>query len=71
MPGLNNGRHVIYSGYKYIWIISATLGMYDGNSGQGVNVIDPESISYNVSRWCSTIPQPGTPADLLESYQYQ
>lgn len=70
-PGLNSGRHVIYSGYKYIWIIGATLGMYDGDSGQGVNVIDPESVSYNVSRWCSTIPQPGTPADLLDSYQYQ
>lgn len=70
-PGLNAGKHVIYKGYKYIWIIGATLGMYDGDTGEGVNVVDPNTISYTVSRWCSTIPQPGTPADLLDSSQYQ
>jgi len=69
--GRNKGNHVIYDGSKYIWIIGSTLGMYDGNTGEGVNVVDPYSVSYTVSRWCSTIPQPGTPADLLDSYQYQ
>ncbi|GAL57631.1 putative type IV pilus biogenesis protein [Pseudescherichia vulneris NBRC 102420] len=70
-PGRNEGDHAIYPNYKYIWIISSTLGMFDGDSGEGVNVVDPGSVSYTVSRWCSTIPQPGTPADLLDSYQYQ
>lgn len=70
-PGRNKGDHVIYNNSKYIWIISSMLGMFDGDTGEGVNVVDPFSVSYTVSRWCSTIPQPGTPADLLDSYQYQ
>lgn len=69
--GRNRGDHPIYENSKYIWIISSTLGMFDGDTGEGVNVVDPQSVSYTVSRWCSTIPQPGTPADLLDSYQYQ
>ena len=70
-PGRNKGDHVIYNNSKYIWIISSMLGMFDGDTGEGVNVVDPYSVSYTVSRWCSTIPQAGTPADLLDSYQYQ
>jgi len=70
-PGRNRGDHAIYANSKYIWIIGTTLAMFDGDTGEGVNVVDPGSISYTVSRWCSTIPQPGTPADLLDSYQYQ
>ncbi len=70
-PGRNRGDHAIYVNSKYIWIIGTTLAMFDGDTGEGINVIDPGSISYTVSRWCSTIPQPGTPADLLDSYQYQ
>jgi len=70
-PGRNGGDHVIYENSKYIWIISSTLGMFDGSTGEGVNIVNPYAVSYTVSRWCSTIPQPGTPADLLDSYQYQ
>lgn len=69
--GRNRGDHAIYVNSKYIWIIGAALAMFDGNTGEGINVVDPSSVSYTVSRWCSTIPQPGTPADLLDSYQYQ
>ena len=70
-PGRNRGDHAIYVNSKYIWIIGTTLAIFDGDTGEGISVIDPWSISYTVSRWCSTIPQPGTPADLLDSYQYQ
>ncbi|WP_312211988.1 type II secretion system protein [Pseudescherichia sp.] len=70
-PGRNRGDHAIYVNSKYIWIIGATLAMFDGDTGEGVNVAEPGSVSYTISRWCSTIPQPGTPADLLDSYQYQ
>lgn len=71
MPGRNRGDHTIYADSTYIWIIGSTLGMYDRDTGEGVNVVDSEAVSYTVSRWCSTIPQPGTPADLLDSYHYQ
>lgn len=70
-PGRNRGDHTIYADSTYIWIIGSTLGMYDRDTGEGVNVVDSEAVSYTVSRWCSTIPQPGTPADLLDSYHYQ
>lgn len=69
--GRNIGNHTIYDDSKYIWIISSTIGMFDGEDGTGVNVVNSEAIAYTVSRWCSTIPQAGTPADLLDSYQYQ
>ncbi len=67
----NAAEHYIYDGSKYIWIVSSVLGVYDAETGKGINIVDPNSVSYTVSRWCSTIPQPGTPADLLDSYQYQ
>lgn len=70
-PGRNRGDHTIYADSTYIWIIGSTLGMFDRDTGEGVNVVDSEAVSYTVSRWCSTIPQPGTPADLLDSYHYQ
>lgn len=69
--GKNAGDHFLYDHSKYIWIISSDLGMYSQTSGAGVNKVNSDAISYNVSRWCSTIPQEGTPADLLDSYQYQ
>jgi len=69
--GRNIGNHTIYDDSKYIWIISSTMGMFDSEDGDGVNVVNSEAIAYTVSRWCSTIPQAGTPADLLDSYQYQ
>lgn len=69
--GINQGFHFLYPDSKYIWIISSVLGVYKESDGKGANIINPWSVSYTVSRWCSTIPQPGTPADLLDSYQYQ
>jgi len=69
--GINQGLHYVYPDSKYIWIISSVLGIYKETDGSGANVVNPMSVSYTISRWCSTIPQPGTPADLLDSYQYQ
>lgn len=69
--GINTGAHVVYEDSKYLWIISATVGLYDGNTGKGTTLVNPPSVGYTVSRWCSTIPQPGTPADVLETYEYK
>lgn len=69
--GINHGGHYIYENPKYIWAISNTLGIYDGKTGQGMNVVNSADVSYTVTRWCSTIPQTGTPSDLIESYVYE
>ena len=69
--GINRGGHYIYENPKYIWAISNTLGIYDGKTGQGMNVVNSADVSYTVTRWCSTIPQTGTPSDLIESYVYE
>lgn len=67
----NEASHLRYQNVKYLWILSAVMGMYAPDSGEGVNTINPSSIAYTVTRWCSSIPQEGTPADLLDSYVYQ
>lgn len=67
----NAGDHQKYIDNKYIWVVSTILGMYDPDSGKGINITSPRSVSYTVTRWCSTVPQSGTPADLLESYVYK
>lgn len=69
--GTNEGLHYLYPESKYIWIISSVLGVYKASDGSGANIVNPWSVSYTISRWCSTIPQPGTPADLIGSTQYQ
>lgn len=69
--GINTAENVVYEDTKYLWIISASVGLYDGNSGKGATLVNPPDVAYTVSRWCSSIPQPGTPADLLETYQYK
>lgn len=69
--GINTGEHYIYQNPKYIWVITNTLGIYNGKTGQGMNVINSADVSYTVTRWCSTIPQTGTPSDLIESYVYE
>lgn len=67
----NAAEHLRYENSKYIWIMSATMGMFDPDTGEGKNIINPRGIAYTVTRWCSTVPQSGTPADLLDSYVYQ
>ncbi|WES67883.1 type II secretion system protein [Superficieibacter sp. HKU1] len=69
--GINTAEHVIYEDTKYLWIISASVGFYDGNTGSGVTLVNPPTVGYTISRWCSSIPQPGSPADLLDTYQYK
>lgn len=67
----NQASHLIYEDHKYIWVVSSILGVYDPDSGKGANIISPTSVSYVVTRWCSTVPQSGTPADLLQSNVYK
>lgn len=67
----NPGRKLIYPNAKYVWVVTATMGMYDSESGLGVNIENPQSISYTITKWCSTIPQSGTPYDLLSTTTYK
>lgn len=64
------GGHYIQYNSKYVWIISTTMGMYHAATGTGMNVFNPNTVSYSVTRWCSTVPQNDTPADLLDTQQY-
>lgn len=66
----NAGGHYIYEKNKYVWVVSATMGMFDGDTGEGRNVLNP-TMSYVFTTWCSTLPQDGTPADILDTQQYQ
>jgi len=66
----NSGGHYIHEKTKYVWVVSATMGMFDGDTGEGRNVLNP-TMSYVFNTWCSTIPQDGTPADILDTQQYQ
>lgn len=68
---INTAEAVVYEDAKYLWIISASVGLYDGNTGKGATLVNPPDVAYTISRWCSSIPQPGTPADLLETYEYK
>ncbi|WP_414165043.1 type II secretion system protein [Superficieibacter sp. BNK-5] len=69
--GINTGEHVVIEDTKYLWIVTASVGFYDANTGNGVTLVNPPSVGYTISRWCSSIPQPGTPADLLDTYEYK
>ena len=40
------------------WVISATSGVFDNVTGQGVSVINPSSLSVVLTSWCSSIKQP-------------
>lgn len=66
-----NGNHYIYQNSKYVWIVSATMGMYHASTGEGMNILNPSHVSYIITKWCSTIPQTGTPADLIETQQFE
>lgn len=68
---VNGGEHYIYSNHKYIWAISNTMAIYEGDTKQGMNVVNSADVSYTVTRWCSSIPQNGTPSDLIATYQYE
>ncbi|MFD2023327.1 hypothetical protein ACFSKS_23275 [Pseudocitrobacter faecalis] len=68
---LNPGGHLKYNNHKYIWAITNMVGMYDMKAGVGVNVENSADVSYTVTRWCSAIPQTGSPADLIDSYEYE
>lgn len=70
-PDSNQGSKQIFPNSKYVWIVTSTLGMYDAKSGQGKNIVNPLSVSYTITKWCSTVPQYGTPADLLSTTEYQ
>lgn len=70
-PDSNQGSKQIFPNAKYVWIVTSTLGMYDAESGQGKNIVNPLSVSYTITKWCSTVPQYGTPADLLSTTEYQ
>lgn len=67
---LTKGGHYVQYNSKYVWIISATMGMYHAATGTGMNVLNPNTVSYSITRWCSTVPQNDTPADLLDTQQY-
>lgn len=81
--GQNSGAHYVYPGpnpnheidaapnQAYVWAITNTLGIYDGKTGQGRNIVNSVDVSYTVTRWCSSIPQTGTPGDLIETYKYE
>lgn len=69
--GQNTGEHVIYENHDYVWAITNTLGIYDGKTGLGKNIVNSVDVSYTVTRWCSSIPQASTPGDLIETYKYE
>lgn len=70
-PAYNVGGKLIYPNAKYLWVVTATMGMYDSDTGKGVNIENPRSIAYTLSKWCSSIPQSGTPYDLLTTEKYR
>lgn len=70
-PDDNTGLKMIFPGMKYIWIVTSTMGIYNAQSGTGENIVNPLSISYIITKWCSTVPQSGTPADLLSTTKYE
>lgn len=70
-PEHNAGQKLIYPDTKYIWAVTTTMGMYDAQTGKGINIVNPKSISYVITKWCSTIPQAGTPTDLLATTEYK
>ncbi|CBG91342.1 prepilin-type N-terminal cleavage/methylation domain-containing protein [Citrobacter rodentium] len=67
----NSASKYIYPGGKYIWAVTAVIGMYDSETGLGHSIENPPFISYVITKWCSTIPQSGTPQDLLSTTTYK
>lgn len=70
-PNRTAGKHYIYQNTKYVWIVSATMGMYSATTGEGMNILNPNTVSYTITKWCSTIPQSGTPEDLIDTQHYE
>lgn len=70
-PDHNSAQKYIFPGSKYVWAVTATVGMYDSETGTGFNIVNPQTISYVITKWCSTIPQSGTPYDLLATTEYK
>lgn len=68
---VNAEQKYIFPDTKYIWAVTATMGMYDSDTGTGYSIENPHSISYVITKWCSTIPQSGTPYDLLTTTEYK
>lgn len=68
---MNAAGKMIFPNSKYVWVVTSTMGMYDSESGSGKNIVNPLSISYTITKWCSTVPQMGTPADLLSTTKYE
>lgn len=67
----NAGEKSIFPNAKYVWIVTSTMGMYDSETGKGVNIVNPNSIAYTITKWCSSVPQSGTFADLLSTTKYE
>ncbi|WP_431643323.1 type II secretion system protein [Enterobacter mori] len=67
----NSSGHFRHENSKYVWVISSTMGLYNAQTGEGMNVLNPEAVSYAFTTWCSTLPQQGTPADLINTQQYE
>lgn len=70
-PEHNSAKKYIFPGSKYVWAVTATMGLYDSETGAGYNIVNPQTISYVITKWCSTIPQSGTPYDLLTTTEYR
>lgn len=68
---VNSQQKFIFPDTRYIWAVTATMGMYDSDTGTGYSIENPHSISYVITKWCSTVPQSGTPSDLLGSTKYK
>ena len=69
--GVNSAENILFKDTKYLWIVSTSLGLYDGNSGKGATIVNSPYISFTISKWCSTVPQQGTPADVLDTFEYK
>ncbi|MFV7284117.1 hypothetical protein ACNPG5_24850, partial [Citrobacter cronae] len=70
-PDHNVAQKYKFPGSKYVWAVTATMGLYDSETGAGFSIVNPQTISYVITKWCSTIPQSGTPYDLLTTTEYK
>ncbi|MCU6183301.1 type II secretion system GspH family protein [Citrobacter cronae] len=70
-PDHNSAQKYKFPGSKYVWAVTATMGLYDSETGAGFSIVNPQTISYVITKWCSTIPQSGTPYDLLTTTEYK
>lgn len=69
--GVNSGGNILFKDTKYLWIVSTSMGLYDGNTGEGATLVNSPNISFTISKWCSKVPQQGTPADVLDTFEYK